>query len=409
MSILHTLQRATDLGWLRQQLQLLPFRAQRAEFYRDLSEMYKRNESMMGFLEGEIDNAKRLGQSSKATALRIILRRYQRGDQAGRISYLLDSVMPSSDAMMLVGLDHAQDKSAALKSLSEAVGKQTHMKRMVLGYAVLPAIMAPLAYVLIVLLSKVILAVELAASDEISEQLWSGLNGIARWVAHLVIDHGMWMMAALTLVLFGVVYSLPRWRGRMRLQCEKLPVYNLYRDFQCGLLFTTMAMLLQNGGTLKGALEDIAQRSSRWMRWHILRVLAALDENPTAMLRAFGRGLLSKHLQARAATLMRTAPSFSDVLIELGTTQEGRVLERVKVAALSTNIAVVGALLIVACLMGVACVTVPGQFANLTQPSAMIDMRQQRQLRLQQQQQTLQQQTTSPLPLGAEALGEKER
>jgi hypothetical protein len=278
------------------------------------------------------------------------------------------------------------------------------MKRLVLGYAVLPGVMAPLAYVLIVLLSKVILAVEMAASQEISQELWGGLNGVARLVAHQVNDYGVWMMGLLALVVAGVVYSLPRWRGRMRLQCERLPIYNLYRDFQCGLLFTTMAMLLQNGGTLKGSLEDIAQSSTRWMRWHILRVLAALDENPTLMLRAFGRGLLSAHLQARAATLMRTAPSFSEVLIELGTRQEGRVLERVKAAALMSNIAVVGALLIVACLMGVACVTVPGKFANLSDPSAMIDMRQQRQY-TQQQQQQQQQQQTAPLPPAGEGLG----
>jgi len=347
---------------------LWSFRARRAEFYRDVAEMYRRNESLMGFLEGEIANSVRTRQASRELALRLMLSRYQEGDHAGRIGHLMEPVMPRGDAMMLVGVDRAGDKAQALEALAEAVDKQTTMKRVVLGHCALPLVMMPLCYVLIVLLGEVIVSVDRSAPAYVKEELWQGLNGWAKAAAELTQSHGLLAVGALIAVFAAAVWSLPRWRGRGRLAVESLPVYSLYRDFQSGLLFTSMAMLLKTGGTLRGSIEDIAQRSSLWMRWHLNRVLHALDDNPTGTLEAFSRGVLSPHMLARAATLMRTAESFSDVLIELGTSEESRVVAQVRKAALAANVALVGLLVAMAGFMGVATLTVPGKFSNLMQP-----------------------------------------
>lgn len=363
--------------WVLQQIELLHFRAERAEFYRDFAEMFRRNEAVMSFLEGEISNSVRTRQRSRATALRLMLRRYQTGDNAGRIGFLMDAAMPRGDAMMLVGVDRADNKSEALNAMADAVDKQMAMKKVVLGYSVLPVIMAPLCYALIMLLSQVILAIEKVTPPIAREALWEGTNGWAKVIAEVTQQYGLLMLGSLTVLLIAAVWSLPRWRGRGRLVAESLPIYSLYRDFQSGLLFTSMAMLLKTGGTLKGSMEDIAQRSSLWMRWHLTRVLRALDDNPTGTLEAFSHGILSPHMLARAATLLRTADSFSDVLVELGTREESRVLARVKRAALTANVAVVGVLVLVASFMGVASITVPGRFARLTEPTSMAMLRQQ--------------------------------
>ena len=156
----------------------------------------------------------------------------------------------------------------------------------------------------------------------------------------------------------------------VRLRVENWPVFSLYRDFQAGLLLTSLAMLLQTGCTLKAAIEDISTSSSRWLRWHLLRVLAALDDNPNAMIEAFGRGLLSPYMLSRAATLKRSAPTFSDVLIELGTKEGPRVLNRVKLTAITANVAVVGILFCLSGVMAVASMTVPSRFSSLMEPTS---------------------------------------
>ena len=354
---------------------LIDFRSGRAEFYRDFAEMYQRNEAMLSFLEGEIANATLTRQRSRARALRIVLHRHQDGDHASRVSHLLEGVVPRSDAMLLAAVDRAADKPQALRALADAIDKQQQMLRLMVSYSVLPAITIPICYALISLLGKVILVIDEATPVYAREALWEGMNGWARTIAAFAQDWGLESSIVLALGLVAVLWSLPRWRGAWRLRVENWPVYGLYRDFQAGMLFSSMAMLLKTGETLQGSIDDLTQRASPWMRWHLGRIVDALDENPTATLDAFRRGLLSSHLLARAATLHRSCASFSDVLIQLGTSEGERVLSRVKKAAVIANFALVGLFASVATFMGVASMTVPGRFATLMEPSNLMTLR----------------------------------
>ncbi len=360
---------------LMNRLALIDFRSGRAEFYRDFAEMYQRNEAMVSFLEGEIANATLTRQRSRARALRIVLHRHQDGDHASRVSHLLEGVVPRSDAMLLTAVDRAADKPQALRALADAVDKQQQMLRLMLSYSALPTITIPICYALIALLGKVILVIDDATPVYAREALWEGMNGWARAIATFAEAWGAQTSIALGLALVAVLWSLPCWRGASRLRVEGWPIYGLYRDFQAGMLFSSMAMMLKTGETLQGSIDDVTQRASPWMRWHLGRVVDALDENPTATLDAFRRGLLSSHLLSRAATLHRSCAAFSDVLIQLGTTEGERVLSRVKKAAVIANFALVGLFASVATFMGVASMTVPGKFATLMEPSTLMSLR----------------------------------
>jgi type II secretory pathway component PulF len=356
-------------------LALLDFRRARAEFYRDFAEMYQRNEAMVSFLEGEIANAGLTRQRSRARALRMVLHRHQGGDHASRVSHLLEGVVPRSDGLLLAAVDRALDKPQALRALADAIDKQQQMLRLLLGYAALPAITLPICFALIGLLGKVILVIDDATPVYAQDALWDGMNGWARAVALFAQAWGVQTIVAMGVALGAVLWSLPRWRGAARLRVEGWPVYGLYRDFQAGMLFSSMAMMLKTGETLQGSIDDVTQRASPWMRWHLGRVVDALDENPTGTLDAFRRGLLSAHLLSRAATLNRSSASFSDVLIQLGTSEGERVLARVKKAAVIANFALVGLFASVATFMGVASMTVPGTFASLMEPSNLMTLR----------------------------------
>jgi len=356
-------------------LGLFEFRTQRASFYRDFAEMYRRNEAMVGFLEGEIANAQLTRQRSRARALRMILQRHQDGENASRVSHLLAGVVPRTDAMLLLAVDRAADKSQALLALADAIDQQQQMLKLVLAYAALPALTVPISYALIALLGQVVLVIDQATPVYAQDALWEGMNGWARAIAEVSQAWGAQVLVALLLGFGALLWSLPRWRGAGRLRVEGWPVFGLYRDFQAGMLISAMAMLLKTGETLQGSIDDIAQRASPWMRWHLARVLDALDENPTGTLDAFRRGFLSPWLLARAATLSRSSASFSDVLIKLGTAEGARVLQRVKKAAVIANFALVGGFAGVATFMGVASMTVPGRFATLMEPSTLMALR----------------------------------
>jgi type II secretory pathway component PulF len=354
---------------------LVEFRSSRAEFYRDFAEMFQRNEAMVSFLEGEIANAQLTRHRSRARALRIVLRRHRDGDNASRVSHLLERVVPRSDAMLLTAVDRATDKPQALRALADAIDKQQQMLRLLLSYSALPMVTIPICYALITLLGKVILVIDEATPIYAQDALWDGMNGWARDIATFAEAWGAQTLLVLGVTLGAVLWSLPRWRGAWRLRVEGWPIYGLYRDFQAGMLFSSMAMMLKTGETLQGSIDDVTQRASPWMRWHLGRVVDALEENPTAVIDAFRRGLLSSHLLSRAATLHRSSASFSDVLIQLGTTEGERVLLRVKKAAVVANFALVGLFASVATFMGVASMTVPGKFASLMEPSNLMTLR----------------------------------
>ncbi len=365
----------TALRFLVDRVALIDFRSARAEFYRDFAEMYQRNEAMVSFLEGEIANAQMTRQRSRARALRSILHRHQDGEHASRVSHLLEGVVPRSDALLLMAVDRAADKPQALRALADAIDKQQQMLRLALSYSALPAITIPICYALIALLGQVILAIDQATPAYAQDALWDGMNGWARAVAAFADAWGGQTLLLLGVLLALVLWSLPRWRGAARLRVESWPVYGLYRDFQVGMLFSAMAMMLRTGETLQGSIDDATQRASPWMRWHLGRVVDALEENPTGTLDAFRRGLLSAHLLSRAATLNRSSASFSEVLIQLGTNEADRVLLRVKKAAVIANFALVGLFASVATFMGVASMTVPGRFATLMEPSNLMTLR----------------------------------
>ena len=354
---------------------LIEFRFSRAEFYRDFAEMYQRNEAMVSFLEGEIANANLTRQRSRARALRIVLHRHRDGEHASRVSHLLEGVVPRSDAMLLAAVDRAADKPQALRALADAIDKQQQMLRLMLSYSALPAMTIPICYALIALLGKVILVIDDATPVYAQDALWEGMNGWAKAIAIFAQAWGAQTLVVLGAGIAAMLWSLPRWRGPFRLRVEGWPVYGLYRDFQSGMLFSSMAMMLKTGETLQGSIDDVTQRASPWMRWHLGRVLDALEENPTATLDAFRRGLLSSHLLSRAATLNRSSASFSDVLIQLGTSEGERVLARVKRAAVIANFALVGLFASVATFMGIASMTVPGKFATLMEPSNLMTLR----------------------------------
>lgn len=353
-------------------LQLLDFRLARASFYRDLAEMYRRNESMLTFLEGEIDNARRTRQSSRARALALMHRRYVSGIDAGRIDCVLLAALPHSDRMLLAAVHQAPDKAAALEALARAVEQQAAMRRELWRAAALPALIAPICIALITIIAQVIVSIDDSAPAVIRPRLWTGFNGLARNLAEFSLRSGpVVLVLGATLVVLLTV-SLPRWTGRMRLAADNLPLYSLYRDYQAGMLFAALAMLLQSGVSLRAGLEDLADRSVPVMRWQLGRVMASLDRNPMDVVAAFRRGVLSPALLARVATLHRSAPSFGTVLIELGTREGERVVQRVRQSARVTQAVLVSGLAGVAVVMGLASLSVPASFASLMQPTALM-------------------------------------
>ncbi len=367
--------RARSLLWV------IVFASSRVELYRDLAAMYRRGEPMLSFLEGEISNARLTGQHARRVVLGVILARYTSGAEGGRIEYLLRPVVPAADLMMLASVGRADDKARAFEALADAVALQGRMRAIVLTQSVLPAAILAVSAVMIAIVAKVLQSIDKSTPIYVRDEVWSGFNGFAKVLADLSLQYGLAGLLALGTAVALLLWSLPRWRGALRLRADRLPLFGLYRDLQAGLVLSAMAMMLRAGETLRGTLEDLARQAGPVLRWQLLRVIRSLDHEPTRVVDAFGRGLLSPYLLARMATLARSAKSLPDVLVELGTTEGERVLARLRRAAVIASAAVVGLLAGTATVLGVASMTVPATFAAVTEPTHLMLARQRHEAR----------------------------
>ena len=327
-------------------LQLLGFHASRTDFYGDLAKSIEKKEPLRKFLEAElvISRDKKTSNDSRAFALKSMLHLVKSGEEFS-ISKTIGRYMPENDLMMLTAVDHSKDQPATLRALSASLIEQGLAKKMIRQALVTPLLLIPgavsFAYVLS---SQAIPVIEKVAPPEV----WTPFNSAVRGLAKFINSYGLLVAFLVAIAIVVFMIALPRWRNSLRFRMERMnPKYAawltpvapwllplaMYRDFQAGMMFSAMAVLLQTGKSLREALEIVLANSSPWMRAHVRRILSHLNNYPTEYAKAFSKGILSANLLARLATSIRNTPKFDDVLIEIGTKGNAEVREQVRKSA----------------------------------------------------------------------------
>lgn len=311
---------------------LMKFRKDRPEFYQELAKSVESKEQLRDFLAEElrIAVAPKTRNDSRAYALRIMARKQAIAEQ-NRYSVLLGSVMPANDRLMLTALDDAPDKPALLRTLSQAIISQREIIGIVRGKVIPPLLMLPGVFIFCYILAtkSIPIIVQIAPPE-----VWTTFNTSVRLSAEFFANHGGKALLVSAALIAAFMYQLPRWVGTWRTRAESVsprvatlvfPVFpfllplGIYRDLQVGLMFSSLAVMLQAGRTLTEALQTVRGASQPWMKWHLRRVLSHLEMYPTEYTKSFSKGLMSPQLLARLASQIRTNPRFDEVLIKIGT------------------------------------------------------------------------------------------
>ncbi|CAM2960573.1 MULTISPECIES: hypothetical protein [Janthinobacterium] len=330
------------LKTIKNTFQLFDFRVGRSDFYRELAKSVEKTEPLRDFVEAELKLARNpiTRSRSKAYAMRHVLRLLTSGSNHS-IRATIGEIMPTEDRLMLSAVDRSKDQPTTLRVLANAIDDQMEAKKAIAMAAVKPMLILPGAAALgYMISSKAIPAIEKTAPQEV----WTPFNNAVRITANVINNHGLSIcLITLVLVLF-FLSRLPTWRGPLRLKMEKCnptlamwltPVapwlipLSMYRDFQAGLVFSALAVWLGTGRNLKESLEAIHKDASPWLRLHIRRILNHLNARPTEYVEAFSKGLVSQKLLARLGSSIRNTPSFSDVIIEVGTKGNTEAREQV--------------------------------------------------------------------------------
>lgn len=326
------------------------FRSKREHFYEQLARAIENKEQVRTFLEEElkISRHKRTKDSSREAALKLMVRKLSLGEEY-RMSQMLSVAMPDSDKLMLAALDDAKDKPATLRALADAIRQQKEARSVVLKAILPPLVLIPgVAGFSYVLATQSIPIIVKVAPPEV----WTPFNQSVRDFAEIIAAHGGKIVIGVLATIIGFSMMLPRWKGNLRTRLEQLPAgigfvlfpvfpflvpLSIYRDFQLSLMVTSLAVLLQSGGTLNNSLDTLRRNSSPWMRWHLKKVMAHLNVAPTDYIPAFSKGLVSPTLLARLATTIRNNPQFDKILIQLGTEGGAEIRDEIAKTAKSLN------------------------------------------------------------------------
>lgn len=335
--------------------QLFEFHLNRSDFYRELAKSIRKTEPMRQFVEAELKVATNAatGSASKAHAMRGALLQLSTGREHS-ITATIGAIMPVRDKLMLGAVDRSRDQPATLEILANAIDDQMVAQKAIFFAVAKPSLyLAGAAALGYMISTEAIPAIEKTAPVEV----WTPFNDTVRIVANVINNYGVLICILGMLLVLFFVSQLSKWRSPLRLKMERcnpvlavwltpvapwlLPLA-MYRDFQAGLVFSALAVWLGTGRSLKESLEAILQNSSPYLKSHIRRILNHLNANPTEYIEAFSKGLISQRLLAKMGSSIRNSPSFSDVIIEIGTTGNKEAREQVTKNAAVMNFTFVG-------------------------------------------------------------------
>lgn len=337
---------------------------ERGLFYRDLADAFRRETTLKDFLEREFANARMVKAGIRTMVMQHLVSRFATG-QALTLAELMRNAAPASDRMLLAAVDDAEKKPAALESAADAIDFQVRSLKILASNLAVPAISLPVVGVICLVSADIIALIVKSAPPAI----WVGFNGGVRFVAEVVNDYWIHVLVALVVLVASFVSSLPRWTGRIRLKADNLPGFALYRDYNAAVVLSALAMMMGAKKPLVESLGDLKQAGSPWLRWHIQRILFALDDNPNDYSAAFARGLMPAAVRSRLATLMDSSKSFDAALIMLGSAEVKRLETSVRVSAEILNWTLVGILASLAVYLSIGQLTITTALANETSTS----------------------------------------
>lgn len=366
MKILTTIERAL----------LRPGTKDRALLYRDLADAIERREGLLDFFNGEIQNTTIDNNRSRAWLLRIMRARFAGLEQSHESTYavrsytkLLVGLVPGSDLMQIAAIDATskEDQQAAgFRRLADVILQKSEMVWEVLKKMAMPILSVPVTYLVAYPSAKMINAIY----EQSPPEIWKGLNWLSLVLSNWILDYGLIAMAVLLVLGIALAFALPNVTGPVRVHLDNVPGLSLYREFVGADVAMSLASLLANKVDLMDALEVLRARSSRWVRWQISRVINSLVLGRSDdYVRAFGRGIFSKPMTARIATLTRTAPAFSDALIQIGTTGIGDVRARINASADVLSVLVIMFFALIATIVSLGQLSVTNDMDAEMQPS----------------------------------------
>ncbi|GAA4322993.1 general secretion pathway protein [Pigmentiphaga soli] len=274
---------AAALSAVQSRLAALRFRARRADYYEYLADVMEGTAGRKTLRDIFLDDARRYGARHPRGALsQRWAHRYQ--ELGGDLFETLRGTLPRDDLLLIRVAQRGgagaleqtlRDVAALTRIIEQARGN--FVATVAVGLVALAVMGITLAAVPLFTVPRIRQAFAMVPPD------WVGARaGRLFALADLLRDWGPPALLAAALVLYAVAWSLPALTGRLRQALDRCFVWRLYRDFQGIRFLASLATMVRKRGNVTTALRDAldvhADGAGPWLRWHVERMIARIDD-----------------------------------------------------------------------------------------------------------------------------------
>jgi type II secretory pathway component PulF len=248
-------------------------RRNRFRIYRKLEGMLKTNEALSRALDRLYQNATEMGKYPKRPAA-IALREWFLKDRAGiSLSQAMEGWIPMGELYMIRAGEESGTMAKALTSI-QTMGERSREMREAVTYAVgYPCFM-------LVLVGFVVwtFGVNLIANMRANapKNVVDAMGAVVPF-SDFVTAYGLYVVLLLFIIVGIITFTLPFWRGPLRVKFDMYPPWSWYRVLQGSGFLLGLSSLLGAQVPLKRSLEILEEQGNPWIKERIsqarLRVL----------------------------------------------------------------------------------------------------------------------------------------
>jgi type II secretory pathway component PulF len=242
-------------------------RKSRFRVYRKLEGMLKTNEALSRALDRLYLNTTEMGKHPNRPAA-VALREWFLKDRAGiSLAQAMDGWIPSGELYMIRAGEESGALAKALASI-QAMGEKARQMREAVTYAVGYPVFMLLLVGFVIWTFGINLIKNMRANAP--KSVVDAMGGVVPF-SDFINDWGLYIVAAIIIVIAVIVFTLPTWRGTWRAKFDMYPPWSWYRVLQGSGFLLGLSSLLGAQVPLKRSMEILEDQGNPWVRERISR------------------------------------------------------------------------------------------------------------------------------------------
>lgn len=316
---------------------LFGFASRRSEFYQDFAGAYRDGQGVVDYLTKQRARAV-ARRNSMSPLYQLWLNRMD----TMSMSQAMRGSVPGVEYMVLAASEEAGKIDEGADFLADTIVRIAKMR-----LAIRLATATPIA--LLLFLAAMLVGFSLYFVPELTSAMpvdnWPASGRALHFVSSIVTNFGVPIAVLVGAASIWFVWSLPNWTGPLRRKLDDYLPYSIYRNYNGAMFLISLSSLMKAGVGLVDSLALLQQNESKWLRWHIGRILRGLDVHSDHAGLAFDTGILPRRITDRLIDIDEQS-GFDTAIGKIGVSSMDKTQEAVESGARALNtllIVVVGA------------------------------------------------------------------